>query len=77
MSSDAVTFAIAHGYWKGAADDPAFSFSDTYDPVTFEGARFCEARGSALPRARHPLCAPPQTCATAGAGASAAGEAMP
>ena len=25
-------------------DDPAFSFSDVYDPVTFEGARFCEAR---------------------------------
>lgn len=24
--------------------DEAFSFSDTYDPVTFSGARFCEAR---------------------------------
>ena len=32
------------GYWKGAVDDPAFSFSDIYDPVTFSGARFCEAR---------------------------------
>ena len=41
---DAVSFAIERGYWKGSATDPAFSFSDTYDPVTFEGARFCEAR---------------------------------
>ena len=36
--------AIKHGYFKGAADDPAFSFSDVYDPVDFSGARFCEAR---------------------------------
>ena len=41
---DVVSFAIKRGYWKGAVDDPAFSFSDVYDPVTFEGARFCEAR---------------------------------
>lgn len=41
---DVVSFALKHGYWKGAVDDPSFSFSDTYDPVTFEGARFCEAR---------------------------------
>ena len=39
-----VSFAIERGYWRGGATDPAFSFSDTYDPVTFEGARFCEAR---------------------------------
>jgi hypothetical protein len=37
-----VTFAIKHGYWQGGATDPAFSFSGAYDPVTFEGARFCE-----------------------------------
>lgn len=44
MAPDVVSFAIKRGYWKGAADDPAFSFSDIYDPVTFSGARFCEAR---------------------------------
>ena len=43
-AADVVSFAIERGYWKGAVDDPSFSFSDTYDPVTFEGARFCEAR---------------------------------
>ena len=41
---DTVSFAIARGYWKGAVDDTRFSFSDIYDPVTFSGARFCEAR---------------------------------
>ena len=45
-----VTFAIKRGYWKGGATDPAFSFSGTYDPVTFEGARFCEVLTPA------PLC---------------------
>lgn len=44
MAPDVVSFAIAHGYFHGEADDPSFSFSDVYDPVTFEGARFCEAR---------------------------------
>ena len=44
MAPDVVSFAIARGYWRGAADDPTFSFSDTYDPLTFSGARFCEAR---------------------------------
>tara|TARA_B110001452_G_scaffold112080_1_gene92955 strand:+ start:843 stop:1868 length:1026 start_codon:yes stop_codon:yes gene_type:complete len=44
MAPDVVAFAIKRGYWKGAADDTAFSFSDIYDPVSFEGARFCEAR---------------------------------
>ena len=43
-SPDVVSFAIKRGYWKGSVDDPAFSFSDIYDPVTFSGARFCEAR---------------------------------
>lgn len=43
-SKDVVAFAIKHGYWKGDADDPSFSFSDVYDPLTFSGARFCEAR---------------------------------
>jgi dipeptidase len=52
MAPDAVTFAIARGYWKGAADDVAFSFSDVYDPLTFSGARFCEARCARPPNTR-------------------------
>lgn len=43
-SNDVVQFAIDHGYYGGAVDDPSFSFSDTYDPVTVNGARFCDAR---------------------------------
>jgi dipeptidase len=43
-SPDVVSFAIKHGYWTGSATDPSFSFSDVYDPLTFSGARFCEAR---------------------------------
>lgn len=43
-SNDVVQFAIDRGYYNGAVDDPSFSFSDTYDPVTVNGARFCEAR---------------------------------
>jgi len=43
-SSDVVQFAIDRGYYEGAVDDPSFSFSDTYDPVTVNGARFCDAR---------------------------------
>jgi len=41
---DTVSFAIARGYWNSTVDDASFSFSDIYDPVTFSGARFCEAR---------------------------------
>jgi len=41
---DAVSFAVEHGFYNGTADDPSFSFSDTYEPVTATGARFCEAR---------------------------------
>jgi dipeptidase len=41
-SPDAISFARAKGYFSG--DDKDFSFSDTYAPVDFEGARFCEAR---------------------------------
>ena len=39
---DAISFAARHGYFNGSAAD--FSFSDVYDPLTPEGARFCEAR---------------------------------
>ena len=38
MAEDVVTFALAHGLWRGAPTDPSFSFSDVYDPVTVFGA---------------------------------------
>lgn len=41
-SQDVVSFAREQGIYHGSDKD--FSFSDVYDPVTFEGARFCEAR---------------------------------
>ncbi len=39
---DAISFAREKGFFTG--EDKDFSFSDTYAPVNFEGARFCEAR---------------------------------
>ncbi|MBN2612751.1 MAG: C69 family dipeptidase [Bacteroidales bacterium] len=39
---DVISFAREKGYYSGT--DEAFSFSDTYAPVDFGGARFCEAR---------------------------------
>lgn len=39
---DVVSFAKAKGYYTGA--DADFSFSDTYAPLDFSGARGCEAR---------------------------------
>jgi dipeptidase len=41
-SDDIITFAREKGWFKGK--DAEFSFSDTYAPVDFEGARFCEIR---------------------------------
>jgi dipeptidase len=41
-SEDVIEFAREMGYYDGSDDD--FSFSDTYAPLNFEGARFCEAR---------------------------------
>jgi len=41
-SPDVVEFAQKHGFYDGEKAD--FSFSGVYDPVTFEGCRFCEAR---------------------------------
>ena len=41
-SSDVISFAREKGWWKGKDRD--FSFSDTYAPVDFGGARFCEIR---------------------------------
>lgn len=39
---DVISFARKLNLFSG--NDNEFSFSDTYDPVTFNGARFCEAR---------------------------------
>jgi dipeptidase len=39
---DVIDFAREKGYYKGS--DKEFSFSDTYAPVDFSGARFCEIR---------------------------------
>ena len=39
---DVISFAREKGYFDGKDED--FSFSDTYAPVSFGGARFCEAR---------------------------------
>jgi len=41
-SPDVISFAKKLGKFKGA--DKQFSFSDTYAPVDFGGARFCEMR---------------------------------
>ena len=39
---DVIDFARSKNLFKGK--DAEFSFSDTYNPITFSGARFCEAR---------------------------------
>jgi len=39
---DVISFAREKGYYEGA--DSVFSFSDTYAPLDFSGARFCEIR---------------------------------
>ena len=41
-SRDVISFARSRGFYSGS--DEEFSFSDVYDPVTFSGARFCDAR---------------------------------
>lgn len=41
-SADVISFARSKGWFSGSDKD--FSFSDTYAPVTFGGARACEAR---------------------------------
>lgn len=41
-SNDVISFAKTKGFYDGKDKD--FSFSDTYAPVNFEGARFCETR---------------------------------
>jgi dipeptidase len=41
-ASDVISFAREKGYYDGADED--FSFSDTYAPISFGGARFCDMR---------------------------------
>ena len=41
-SYDVIDVARSYGWFNGA--DAEFSFSDTYAPLDFSGARFCEAR---------------------------------
>jgi len=41
-SHDVISFAREKGYYEGTDED--FSFSDTYAPITFGGARFCDMR---------------------------------
>lgn len=41
-AEDVIDFAIDKGYYEGKPE--GFSFSDSYAPVDFGGARFCEAR---------------------------------
>ena len=43
-SPDVISFARKIGVYPADKPDSEFSFSDIYDPVTFDGARFCEAR---------------------------------
>jgi dipeptidase len=39
---DVISFAREKGYYEGSDED--FSFSDTYAPISFSGARFCDIR---------------------------------
>jgi len=41
-ANDVISFAREKGYYSGSDED--FSFSDTYAPVDFGGARFCDIR---------------------------------
>ena len=41
-SPDVISFARKHGFYSGP--DEEFSFADVYNPLSFGGARFCDAR---------------------------------
>lgn len=43
-SYDVISFAKLKGYYPNDAPDAGFSFRDAYNPINFEGARFCDAR---------------------------------
>ena len=44
FSDDVVSFAVEAGLYPASAPAADFSFADAYDPVTWSGARFCDAR---------------------------------
>ncbi len=41
-SADVISFARKHGFYSD--NDASFSFADVYNPLSFGGARFCDAR---------------------------------
>ena len=41
-AKDVITFARSKGWYDGKDED--FSFADVYNPLTFDGLRFCDAR---------------------------------
>lgn len=43
-SPDVISFARERGYINNEVNETNFSFSDTYAPVDFHGARFCDIR---------------------------------
>jgi dipeptidase len=43
-SHDVVSFAVQAGLYPPSAPADDFSFADAYDPLTWSGARFCDAR---------------------------------
>jgi dipeptidase len=43
-SADVISFAREKGYINNEVNETNFSFSDTYAPVDFHGARFCDIR---------------------------------
>ncbi len=45
-SEDVISFARNNGWYQGS--DEQFSFADTYNPITFSGARACDARVYAM-----------------------------
>lgn len=47
-SADVISFARKNGWYTG--EDKDFSFCDTYNPITFSGARACDARVYAMYR---------------------------
>eukprot|EP01116_Phalansterium_solitarium_P023150 TRINITY_DN7968_c0_g1_i1.p1 TRINITY_DN7968_c0_g1~~TRINITY_DN7968_c0_g1_i1.p1 ORF type:complete len:596 (-),score=210.33 TRINITY_DN7968_c0_g1_i1:178-1965(-) len=44
FAPDVISFARQRGLYPQDAPDADFSFADVYDPISFGGARFCEAR---------------------------------
>ena len=49
-SEDVILFALKHSLFESLfdGDEDAFSFADTYNPLTFSGLRACEARVYAM-----------------------------